>query len=116
MEAVVIALLVSTLATTGLVALAAATARGHWFLRTAAFLAVIAPLLAIPAYEPFVTLALQGASIAAGVALARSGARLRLDDERGGRHATPAGAATDAATPMANDATPHSTPALPRFR
>jgi hypothetical protein len=71
METAIAVLLVSALTTTGLLALWAATSRRHWFLRTAAFLAVLSPLLLVPAYEPFVALALQGAVVAGGVSIGR---------------------------------------------
>jgi hypothetical protein len=71
MEIAIAVLLVSALTTTGLLALWAATSRRHWFLRTAAFLAVLSPLLWVPAYEPFVALALQGVVVAVGVGIGR---------------------------------------------
>ena len=70
METAIAVLLISALTTTGLLALGAATSHRHWFLRTAAFLAVLSPLLLVPAYEPFVALALQGAVVAGGVSIA----------------------------------------------
>src|SRR5687767_7422802 len=72
MEIAIAVLLISALTTTGLLALWAATSRRHWFLRTAAFLAMLSPLLLVPAYEPFVALALQGAVVAGGVGIARA--------------------------------------------
>ena len=67
MELAIAVLLISTLTTTGLLALWAATSRRHWFVRTAAFAGVLSPLLLVPAYEPFVALVLGGAIVAAGV-------------------------------------------------
>jgi hypothetical protein len=71
MDIAIAVLLISALTTTGLLALWAATSHRHWFLRTAAFLAVLSPLLLVPAYEPFVALALQGAVVASGVGIGR---------------------------------------------
>jgi type II secretory pathway pseudopilin PulG len=71
MEYALAILLISSLTTNGLLALWAATSRQHWFLRTAVYLGCLAPLLLVPAYEPFIALALQGAIIAGGVALKR---------------------------------------------
>lgn len=64
-------LLTSALTTVGLLALWAATSRAHWFWRTMLFLAAIAPLLLIPAYEPFVAFVIQGTVVAAGIQLAK---------------------------------------------
>lgn len=64
-------LLFSSLTCVGLLAIWAATAPQHWFLRTILFLGVISLVLLIPAYEPFVAFLLQGAVVAAGVQLAR---------------------------------------------
>jgi hypothetical protein len=72
MTTAVAVLLTSVLTTTGLLALATANVRGHWFLRTIAFLAALSPLLAIPAYEPLIALLLQGMLIAGGLWLARA--------------------------------------------
>src|SRR5688572_23461228 len=59
--------LISTLATTGLLALWAALSWRHWFLRTSAFLAVLTPLLFVPAYEPFVGLVTEGLVVVGGI-------------------------------------------------
>jgi hypothetical protein len=64
-------LLISALTTVGLLALWAATSTAHWFWRTMGFLAAISPVLLIPAYEPFVAFAIQGAVVAGGVHLAK---------------------------------------------
>ena len=66
MTIAVAGLLVSALSTTGLLALWAANSRRHWFVRTAAFLGVLSPLLLVPAFEPFIALSLQGAIVALG--------------------------------------------------
>jgi hypothetical protein len=68
-ELVLGALLVTSFTCVGLVALWAATAPRHWFLRTAVVLAVLSPLLAVPAYEPFLVFAIQACVIVAGVKL-----------------------------------------------
>ncbi|MCO6045049.1 hypothetical protein NG895_14155 [Aeoliella sp. ICT_H6.2] len=47
-------LVITTLATGGLLGLWAATSRWHWFARTMVVLGVLAPLLWRPIYEPFV--------------------------------------------------------------
>jgi hypothetical protein len=83
METAIAVLLVSALTTTGLLALWAATSRRHWFLRTAAFLAALSPLLLVPAYEPFVALALQGGVVAGGVAVAGALSRKRRKELEG---------------------------------
>ncbi len=62
-------LLVSSLTSVSLLAIFAATSRLHWFWRTMLFLGALAPLLLIPAYEPFIAFVLQGAMIAVGVQL-----------------------------------------------
>jgi hypothetical protein len=64
-------LLISALTTVGLLALWAATSTAHWFWRTMGFLAMISPVLLIPAYEPFVAFVIQGAVVAGGVQLAK---------------------------------------------
>ncbi len=70
-------LLVYTLTTTGLMALAAATSRSHWFLRTAAFLTPLSALLLVPAIEPLASFVILGATVAAGVGMARRWQRRR---------------------------------------
>ena len=65
-------LLVTSFTCVGFVALWAATSPRHWFLRTAAVVAFLSPLLFVPAYEPFVAFLLQAAVVAAGVTIARS--------------------------------------------
>jgi hypothetical protein len=77
--------LISTLAAVGLDALAASLAPGNWFKRTLAFLVSPALLLLVPAYEPFIALVLEGATVATGVALWR-----RSKARRSARHADPA--------------------------
>jgi hypothetical protein len=64
-------LLVSSLTSVGLLAIWAAASRSHWFWRTMLLLGALAPLLLIPAYEPFIAFVLQGLVIAACVQLAR---------------------------------------------
>jgi len=66
-ELVLGTLLVTSFTCVGLVALWAATSPRHWFIRTAVVLAALAPLLAVPAYEPFLALSLQACVIVAGV-------------------------------------------------
>ena len=58
------ALLVTSFACVGLVALWAATSRRHWFLRVAAVLAFLSPLLMVPANELFLLGIIESASIA----------------------------------------------------
>jgi hypothetical protein len=77
MENALAVLLTSAHATTGLMALWAALSPRHWFLRTAAFLAMLTPLLFVPAYEPFIALAIEGAVVAGGVWAAREISRKR---------------------------------------
>jgi hypothetical protein len=60
-------LLVSTFATVGIVTTLAVWSSRHWFLRTAVVVAMLSPLLVIPATELFVTLLLEAATIAAGL-------------------------------------------------
>ena len=60
-------LLVTSFACTGLLALWAAASRLFWLLRVAVVLAVLSPLLFIPAYEPWSLFALQACTVAAGV-------------------------------------------------
>ncbi len=79
MELALAALLVSSLTCVGLLALWAETSRRHWFLRTAVFVGTLSLLLLIPAYEPFVAFALQGAVVASGVQLARRWRRTSSD-------------------------------------
>jgi len=68
-ELVVGALLVTSFTTVGLIALWAATSRWHWFLRIAVVLALISPILLVPAYEPFLVFAIETCAIVAGVKL-----------------------------------------------
>jgi hypothetical protein len=74
---VVGALLVTSFTTVGLVALWAAVSRWHWFLRCAVLLAILSPLLFVPAYEPFLVYAIQASIIVAGVQFAPGMNRLR---------------------------------------
>jgi hypothetical protein len=66
-ELVLGTLLVTSFTCVGLVALWAATSPRHWFLRTVVVLAPLSPLLAVPAYEPFLIFALQVFVIVIGV-------------------------------------------------
>lgn len=66
-ELVLGTLLATSFTSVGLVALWAATSPRHWFLRTGAVLAILAPLLFVPAYEPFLVLALEACVVVAGV-------------------------------------------------
>jgi fluoride ion exporter CrcB/FEX len=67
MTVAVAVLLISVLSTTGLLALWAANSRRHWFVRTAAFLAVLSPILLVPINELYVALAAQGAVVAGAI-------------------------------------------------
>jgi hypothetical protein len=64
-------LLVTSFTCNGLVALWAATSPRHWFLRIAAVVTFLSPLLFVPAYESFVAFTLQAAVVMAGVTIAR---------------------------------------------
>jgi hypothetical protein len=66
-ELMLTTLLVTTFTSVGLLALWAATSSKHWFLRTVVVIAILSPLLAIPACEPFLVLTLQAGIVAAGV-------------------------------------------------
>jgi hypothetical protein len=79
-ELVLGTLLVTSYTCVGLLALWAAMSRWHWFLRTAVVLAVLSPLLAVPAYEPFVAFVLQAVVVVVGVQLARWWRRRRADN------------------------------------
>lgn len=70
-ELVLATLLVTSFICVGLVALWAATSPRHWFVRTAVLLAVISPLLIIPAYEPFLIFVVQAVCIATGMRIYR---------------------------------------------
>jgi hypothetical protein len=107
-------LLTSTLVTAGLLALWASTNSGHWFLRTAAFLAAIGPLLLIPAYEPFIVLTLEGATIAAGIKLARRKPLFRRSRKRAGASPPPAAAASGPTSIPTPESTAHVAAANPR--
>jgi hypothetical protein len=72
MEVVLAALLVSSFTIVGVVALWAATSPGPWFVRAIVVIGILLPLLLIPAYEPFLTLALEAAFVVAGVRAWRS--------------------------------------------
>ena len=69
--------LVTSYTSMGLLALWAATSRWHWLLRTIVVLAVLAPLLLIPAYEPWIVFFLQACTVALGVQVWRSRAARR---------------------------------------
>ncbi len=64
---VVTTLLVTSFTCNGLLALWAATSSRHWLLRCSVVLAVLSPLLLIPAYEPWIVFALQACVVVAGV-------------------------------------------------
>jgi hypothetical protein len=70
-ELVLAVLLVTSFTCVGLLALWAGTSRRHWFVRTALVLAILSPLLVIPALEPFFVLALQSLLVALGVIVYR---------------------------------------------
>lgn len=70
-EFLLAALVVTSLATGGLLGLWAATSRWHWFARTMVVLGVLTPLLWRPIYEPFVTLLIEVAVIVLGVTIYR---------------------------------------------
>ena len=59
-------LIVTSFTCNGLLALWAATSPRHWFVRGAAVLALLSPLLLIPAYEPWIALTLQALIVVAG--------------------------------------------------
>ncbi len=79
------ALLATILATSpaciGVLALWAATSPRHWLLRSAVVLAVLSPLLMVPAYEPWVVFALQIGVVVLGVKIRQWQVRRR--DKRG---------------------------------
>ncbi len=70
-ELVLGALLATSFASVGLVALWAATSSRHWFLRAVVMLAVLAAPLVVSAYEPLVLFSVEAAIIVAGVNLWR---------------------------------------------
>jgi hypothetical protein len=70
-EVVLGALLVTSFTCVGLVALWAATAPRHWFLRTAVLMAVLALPLIVPAYEPAVMFSVQACVVVSGVSIWR---------------------------------------------
>src|SRR5262245_7563061 len=65
------ALLVTSFACFGLLALWAATSPRHWFLRTVVVLLALGPFLLIPAYEPIVVFGLQVAVVATSLFIYR---------------------------------------------
>jgi hypothetical protein len=65
-------LLITSFTTVGILALWAATSSRPWFWRTLAYLAVLSPLLTVPAYEPFIAYAVDGLIVATGVRIYRS--------------------------------------------
>jgi hypothetical protein len=64
-------ILVSSFTSIGLLALWAAVSPRHWLLRSIVMLAVLSPLLVIPAYEPWIVFALQIGVIFSGVLICR---------------------------------------------
>ncbi|MGI9457016.1 MAG: hypothetical protein ACR2NU_10665 [Aeoliella sp.] len=70
-ELLLAALVVTSLATGGLLGLWAASSRWHWFARTMVVFAVLTPLLWRPIYEPFVTLLVEVAVVVLGVMIYR---------------------------------------------
>lgn len=70
-ELLLAALVVTSLATGGLLGLWAATSERHWFVRTLMVFAVLTPLLDRPIYEPFVTLLVEVATVVLGVTIWR---------------------------------------------
>jgi hypothetical protein len=77
-DVVLTALLVTSTICFALLALWAATSRRHWFVRVAAVLASLLPLLLIPAYELFVAFAIQCTIVACGAHASRWQERRRL--------------------------------------
>jgi hypothetical protein len=67
----ILTLLFTTLSIVGLAAAWAATSPRPWFLRASLFVGMLAPLLLIPAYEPFVAFVIQGLVAALGVRVYR---------------------------------------------
>ena len=67
LEPVIVLLIVTSVTTVGILSIWAALSPRHWFLRTAVFLAALAPLAFVPAYEPFIAFVVQGAVVACGV-------------------------------------------------
>jgi len=59
-------LLVTSFTCVGLVALWAATSPRHWFLRTAVVVALLSPLLFVPACEPFLAFMIQAGTVVVG--------------------------------------------------
>lgn len=70
-EFLLAALVVTTLASGGLLGLWAATSRWHWFTRTMVVLGLLMPLLWRPIFEPFVTLVAEVTTIVLGVTIYR---------------------------------------------
>lgn len=70
-ELLLAALVVTSLATGGLLGLWAATSPRHWFVRTLVVFAVLTPLLYRPIYEPFVTLLVEVGVVVLGVTVWR---------------------------------------------
>jgi len=70
-ELLLAALVVTSLATGGLLGLWAATSPQHWFVRTLAVFAALTPLLYRPIYEPFVTLLVEVGVVVLGVTIWR---------------------------------------------
>ena len=77
---VVTTLLVTSFTCIGLLAMWAATSPRHWLLRCAAVLAVLSPLVLIPAYQPWGLFALQACTVAAGITIWRWRAARRQED------------------------------------
>lgn len=70
-ELVLAVLLVTSFTCVGLLALWAATSPRHWFVRTVAVLAVLSPLLLVPACEPFLAFVLQAVVVVFGTRIWR---------------------------------------------
>jgi hypothetical protein len=90
LEPVLVLLLATSFTCVGLLSLWAAWSPRHWFPRAAVFLAVLSPLLLIPAYEPFVAFALQGIVVVCGAAARRWWHRRRQKSEAAPAQSMPA--------------------------
>ena len=82
----VVTLLLTSCGLTGLLSVWAANSAHHWAIRAGSFVASFATLLLIPAYEPFVMFITQGATVAAGLQLARWRGWIRWHHETGKRN------------------------------
>ncbi len=79
LDVIVFGVLVTVCASVGLVSIWAAASPRHWIVRAGGLLAFLLPVLLIPAYEPFVILAVQAATIMAGIGVYRWAYRPRGD-------------------------------------